>query len=140
MGMFDRLTGHKEIQLSPQGGLVLAAITMVAVDGDVDDDELAVIRRLDGSGSTEAWETAVKAYKTKSLRECLEMATAAMNAEQRLVAMANLVDIAMADGGLAGAEKELLEAYVTAFGVSEADVAKMVEVIAIKNDRGVFGY
>lgn len=138
MGLFDKLGGQKEIHITPQGGLLLAAITMVAVDGDVDDDELAVIRRLDGSDSTDAWEAAVKTYKTKSLRECLEIATAAMNTEQRLVAMANLVDIAMAEGGLAGAERELLEAYVTAFGVSEADVSKMVDVIAIKNNKELF--
>ncbi len=57
---------------------------------------------------------------------------------QRLATMANLVDIAMADGALAGAERELLEAYVTAFGIAESEVEKMVAVIAVKNDRSVF--
>lgn len=138
MGLFDKLTGHSEISLTPQAGLLLAAITMVAIDGDVDDDELAVIRRLDGSGSTTAWEAALKTYKMKSVGDCITAAARVMSREQKLVAMANLVDIAMADGGLAGAEKELLEAYVVAFGVSEADVAKIVEVISIKNNKSVF--
>lgn len=138
MGLFDKLGGHKDIALSPQAGLLLAAISMVAIDGDVDEDELAVIRRLDGSDSTEAWESALKAYKQKSVKECVELATASMNSDQRLTAVANLIDIAMADGGLAGAEKSLLEAYVTAFGVSESAVEGIVEVIAIKNNKALF--
>jgi len=138
MGLFDKLTGAKDVALSPQAGLLLAAITMVAIDGDVDDDELAVIRRLDGSNSTVDWEAAVKTWKAKTARECVPIAAAAMNAEQRLVAMANLIDIAMASGGLAGAERDLLEAYVSAFGVSTAEVEKIVAVIAIKNNKELF--
>lgn len=138
MGLFDRLGGNKAIALSPQAGLLLSAITMVAIDGDVDDDELAIIRRLDGSGSTEAWEAAVRTWKMKSVEECIPLAAGAMNSEQRLVAIANLIDIAMADGILAGAEKGLLEAYVRAFSVNEADVEKIVNVIAIKNNKSAF--
>jgi uncharacterized tellurite resistance protein B-like protein len=138
MGFFDKLAGTKEVALTPQAGLLVAAITMVAIDGDVDDDELAIIRRLDGSGNTAAWEMAVKTWKAKTVQECIALATAAMNSEQRLVAMANLVDIAMADGGLAGAEKGLLEAYVAAFGVSGADVQKIVDVVSLKNNKAIF--
>lgn len=137
MGLFDKLTGRQE-SLSPQAGLLLAAITMVAIDGDVDDDELAVIRRLDGSASTLAWESAVRAWKGKSTTDCIALAASAMNADQRLIAMANLIDIAMADGQLAGAERDLLESYVSAFGVSQADVQRVVDVIAIKNNRDPF--
>lgn len=138
MGFFDKLAGNKEVALTPQAGLLLAAITMVSADGDVDDDELAIIRRLDGSGTTVAWETAVKTWKARSSAECVALATAAMNPKQRLMAMANLIDIAMADGGLAGAEKTLLEAYVTAFGCSGAEVQKIVEVVSLKNDKSIF--
>ena len=138
MGLFDKLSGHKEISLSPQAGLLLAAITMVAIHGDVDEDELAVIRRLDGSGTTEALESALKTYRAKSIKECVDLAAAAMSPDQRLVAVANLIDIAMADGGLAGAEKALLEAYVSAFGVRESAVAQIVEVIATKNNKALF--
>lgn len=61
-----------------------------------------------------------------------------MNAEQRLTAIANLIDIAMTDGILAGAEKELLESYVSAFDLSESDIGKIVGVISIKNNKSVF--
>lgn len=138
MGLFDKLIGGQEISLSPQGGLLLAAISMVAIDGDVDDDELAIIRRLDGSRSTDNWEAALKAWKTKSLQECISLASSSMNPDQRLIAIANLIDIAMADGVLAGAEKDLLEAYVSSFDVDIAQIENIVNVISIKNNKDAF--
>jgi len=138
MGLFDKLGGNKELSLTPQAGMLLSAITMATIDGDSDDDELAVIRRLDGSGRTDAWDSAVKAWKMKSLEECIALAAGSMNSEQRIVAIANLIDIAMADGTLAGAEQQLLEAYVEAFEVGEEIIEQIVDVISIKNNKSIF--
>lgn len=138
MGLFDKLRGGENISLSPRAGLLLSAITMVAIDGDVDDDEMAIIRRLDGSGRTDDWDAAVKAWKTHSAEECIPLAAGALDNAQRLVAMANLVDIAMADGVLAGVEQQLLEEYVTAFGVDTGQVKAIVDIIAIKNNKSIF--
>jgi len=138
MGLFDKLGGSKEISLTPQAGLLLSAITMVAIDGDVDDDELAIIRRLDGSGRTDAWDSAVKAWKMKSVEECIPLAANSMNSEQRLSAMANLIDIAMADGVLADAERQLLEAYVQAFEISQEEIERIVNIVSIKNNKSIF--
>lgn len=138
MGLFDRLVGNRQEPLSPQSGLLLSAITMVAVDGDVDDDELAIIRRLDGSRTTDDWELAVKAWKMNSVQDCIGLTAKAMNQEQRIVAIANLIDIAMADGILHGKEKELLEAYVEAFAVDESIVEKIVDIISVKNNKALF--
>ena len=138
MGLFDRLRGKQELNLQPRAGLLLAALTMVAIDGDIDDDEVAIIKRIDGGSVTPAWEQAVQAWKLKSPQDCVQLAAGAMNAEQRLCAMANLIDIAMADGVLADAESTLLQAYVQAFQIPEDDVAKIVEIIALKNNKDVF--
>ncbi len=138
MGLFDKLGASKEISLTPQGGLLLAAITMVAIDGDVDDDELAIIRRLDGSGKTTDWESALKVWKSKKIEECIYMAAHSMNTEQQHTAIANLIDIAMADGILVGDEENLLEAYVEAFDVPIDQIKAMINVISIKNDKSIF--
>lgn len=138
MGLFDKLMGGQEIALTAQGGLLLAAISIVAADGDVDDDELAIIRRLDGSGRTDAWDAALRVWKTKSVEGCVAIAASAMNQEQRIMAIANLIDIAMADGTLASAEQKLLETYVQAFGVAESEIEKIVGVIALKNNKSIF--
>lgn len=137
MGLFDKLSGKKETELSAKGGLLLAAITMIAVDGDIDEDEISIVQRLDRKNDG-AWDEAVRAWKMNSFEDCIPLAAGAMNGEQSMVAIANLIDIAMADGLLVGKEKELLEVYLELFDLNESDVAKVVDVISIKNNDSIF--
>ena len=95
MGLFSKLGGG-DVSLSPQGALLVAALTMVGADGDIDDDELAIIRRLDGAGNTRDWESALKVWKSKSYNECIDIVAGILNSEQQLATMAHLIDIAMA--------------------------------------------
>ena len=138
MGLFGKLSGSQEITLTPQSGLLVAALTMVGIDGDIDDDEVAIIRRLDGRKSTPDWEVALKAWKMKSAEECVELVANTLNEKQQLITIANLVDIAMADGMLAGEEEILLEAYVDAFDIPISEIEKIVNIISIKNDKSPF--
>lgn len=138
MGLFGKLGGNKEIELTPQGGLLVAALTMVGIDGDIDEDEIAIIRRLDGSRATPDWDSALKVYKMKPISECVGIVANTLNEKQQLITIANLVDIAMADGILAGEEEQLLEAYVEAFDVPVGDIENIVNVISIKNDKSPF--
>lgn len=139
MGLFDLLKGDKEISLTPQAGLLLAAISMVAIDGDIDDDEVAIIRRLDGGNrNTDDFNLALKTWKMKSVEECVQLVADAMNGEQQLVTMANLIDIAMADGVLAGSEQKLLEHYIKTFDVNPEQIEQIVKIIAIKNNKSIF--
>lgn len=133
MGIFDRLAGNREITLDSKSAILLGCITMVAADGDVDDDELAIIRRIDGTGSTNAWNAAVAAWKRHSVGECADMVCRFVDVEHQNALLANLIDIAMADGVLAGAEKRLLESYVDKLQVSDDIVSAMVDVIGLKN-------
>ena len=138
MGIFSKLTGEQEISLSPQGGLLLSAITMIAIDGDIDDDEISILQRLNRTGNSNDFDAAFKVWKTKELEDCIKLAANAMNQQQQLTAIANLVDIAMADGFLVGNEEKLLEAYVAAFDVPVPEIEKIVEVICIKNNKELF--
>lgn len=138
MSLFGKLGGAKEVSLEPLGALLLAAITMTAADGDIEDDEVAIIRRLDQGEESRQWNEAIKVWKDKTFDECIDIVTRSLNSEQKLSTMANLIDIAMADGSLAGKEKDLLEAYMDAFQLDPNDVEKIVDVISIKNGRSAF--
>lgn len=138
MGLFSKLRAEPELELTPQSALLLAAISMVAIDGDVDDDEIAIIRRLDGSGETQDWNTALRAWNTKSIEECIQLVAEALTVGQQAATIVNLIDIAMADGILAGEEKQLLEAYQKSFSVPESEIVKYVDVVSIKNDKSIF--
>ena len=58
--------------------------------------------------------------------------------KQRIATLVNLLDIAMADGMLAGAEKELMVSYVNSFQLPEDAIKDIVDVIAVKNGISIF--
>ena len=139
MGMFDALKGQSEVRLTPKAAMLLACISMTAADGYIDEDEIAVIRRLDGPHITKDWELALKAWRqSSSSMDCVEKIRGILNREQRDCTLANLVEIAMADGELEGNEKQLLEAYSQVLEVSSDFAAEVVGVMAIKNNHSIF--
>jgi uncharacterized tellurite resistance protein B-like protein len=137
MGIFDKLLG-KEAKLTPKSAFVLAAMTLIAADGQIDEEEILSLRRL-VKGDMDAIKTAQKVWQANpNLKELLPLIAAALDAKQREVVIANLIDLAMADGTLANAEQELLSLYMQAFQVSEATVKPIINVVALKNNTSIF--
>ena len=134
MGIFDKLGGKSELNLTSQGALLLASFTMIGIDGDIDDDEVAIVQRIDrGNRSNTDWENALKLWRKKSIIECIELVSNTLDKNEQVTVMANLIDIAMADGVLEGDEKNLLEKYIESFDVDIATIESIVDVISIKN-------
>ncbi|MFT5610881.1 MAG: putative tellurite resistance protein B-like protein [Arenicella sp.] len=124
--------------LTPKSALLLSAITMAAIDGELDKNEMAIINRLDGFSLSDEWDLAIAVWEIKPLDECIVLVAETLDEKQQRVAMANMVDIAMADGSLDEAENMLLRAYADAFGVADSDIERIVDVITIKNDKSLF--
>ncbi|WP_189398014.1 TerB family tellurite resistance protein [Arenicella chitinivorans] len=124
--------------IPPKAALLLATITITAIDGELDAHEMAIINRLDGFKTTDDWNTAIAVWNDTPLEDCIPLVAASLDEKQQRIAMANMFDIAMADGYLDEAENLLLRAYANTFEVSEADIEKIVDVITIKNDRSKF--
>ncbi len=137
MGIFDKLAGTGEVQLTPKSALALAALTVIGADGVVEDEELEGLRRI-VRGDEDAFSRAYKVYKAKSVGECVPLVSNVLDDRQKAAAIANLLDIAMADGVLAGAEEALLEAYLAQFDIAEDVVKTVIDVIAVKNNFSVF--
>lgn len=137
MGLFDKLKGNQEIKLSPKGALALASMTIIAADGQIDEDEISGLRRI-VRGDEGAFNEAYKVLRNKPLLECVDAVTRFVDDKQKACIIANLVDLAMADGVLAGAEEKMLTAYVNAFKLPDDTVKKIVDVIEIKNNFSVF--
>jgi len=125
-------------KLTPKSALLLATITMTAIDGDLDKNEMAIINRLDGFSLSGDWDIAIEFWNKTPVDECVSLVAEALNEKQQRVTMANMVDIAMADGFLDESENMLLRAYSAAFNVSEEDIERIVDVITIKNDKSHF--
>lgn len=133
MGLFDGLKGSASVELTSQAALLLGCITMIAADGDIEDDELAIVRRIDGSADTQHWDAAVRTWKRHEFDACVDHVCGALNPAHVLPFFANLIDIAMADGELAGQERSLLEVYLERLEPDTAAIERMVDVIGIKN-------
>lgn len=77
-------------------------------------------------------------YKDKTTSECIDLVSAIFDEQQKVATMANLLDIAMSDGILAGAEKTILEAHVESNEIREDIVNDLIDVISVKNDPAIF--
>ena len=137
MGIFDKLTGGKSMQLTPKSALVAAAITVVASDGVLDDQELFDLQKI-VRGDKTAVDIAMKVLQEAKLPEVMDAVAGVLNEKQRLTTMAILLDLAMADGILAGNEQKILQVYMEKFGISETALKPVIDTIALKNDFSVF--
>jgi uncharacterized tellurite resistance protein B-like protein len=137
MGLFDKLTGSKGVTLTPASALVAAAITVIASDGVIDEQELFDLQKI-VRGDRNTVETALKFIQGTPIPETVEKVAGVLNEKQRLTTMAILLDLAMADGILAGNEQKILQMYMEKFGISEQTLKPVIDAIALKNDFSVF--
>ena len=137
MGIFDKLKGSKTIQLTPKSALVAAAISVIASDGVLDEAELRDLAKI-ARGDKSAVNDAVQVLEGNSIQETMDLVAKCLNEKQRMAAMAILLDLAMADGILAGNEQKILQQYMEKFGISETAIKPLIDTIALKNDFSVF--
>jgi uncharacterized tellurite resistance protein B-like protein len=137
MGIFDKLTGNKNVQLTPKSALVASAITVIAADGVLDEQELYDLQKI-VRGDKASVENAIKVMQGNQVPEIISLVAAALNEKQRMTTLAILLDLAMADGILAGNEQKILQMYMEKFGISEAAVKPIIDAIALKNDFSIF--
>jgi uncharacterized tellurite resistance protein B-like protein len=72
------------------------------------------------------------------LPDIISMVAATLNEKQRMTAITVLLDLAMADGILAGNEQKILQIYMDKFGISETAIKPIIDIIALKNDFSIF--
>ena len=137
MGLFDKLTGSKNIELNPKSALVLTALTVVAADGVLDEAEandLAKIVR----GDRKSIEDAIKVLKANPLDESMNLVAKCLDEKQKVATLAIVIDLAMADGVLAAEEQKIIQVYINKFGISEDTLKPIFDTIALKNDFSIF--
>lgn len=124
--------------LTPRAALLLATVTVSAVDGNLNTNEVAIINRLDGLVTSVDWDFAIGVWNDTPMDDCVILVAKSLNERQRRICFANLVDVAMADGGLHESETLLLRAYAAAFHLDDNEVQNIVDVITLKNDKASF--
>ncbi len=137
MGIFDKLKNKTDVKLTPKATLALAAMTMIGIDGAIEDEEIASLNRI-VRGDESAFNSAFTVYKDKSVSDSVQLVSKVLDEKQRIACAAILLDLAMADGVLVGAEQELMNDYMAAFQLSEPAISGIIDVIALKNDFSIF--
>ncbi len=89
-------------------------------------------------GDESSFNQAYKIFRNKPLPECVEIVSRFLDEKQKACVVANLIDLAMADGILAGAEEKILTSYIGNFQLPEGTVQKIIDVIEVKNNFSVF--
>jgi uncharacterized tellurite resistance protein B-like protein len=115
-------TQNDESGLSAKMALCLAAMTLVGIDGEFNEGELAKLRDLIHTDET-AFLKAFSFYNERSLDICIKVVAARLNEEQKQIAYRVLYDLAHADQDLAKSEEDLLKQYATAFGLASNFIA-----------------
>jgi len=82
MGIFDKLTWSKDIQLTPKSALALAAMTIIGVDGSIEEEEIATLKRI-VRGDGNAYDQAFRVYKDKSIQESVQLVSKSLDEKQK---------------------------------------------------------
>ena len=144
MGLFDKMKSGGEQEFSARSAMLLACATMVAVDGNIDDDEINILQKLDANDESKVdWNAAMELFeqlntKSVSLEQVVTLVSQSLNEEQKAFTMVNLINICMTDGNLDDSEETLLDVYVDAFELDEDFIKKAVDIMVIKNKKTIF--
>jgi len=123
-------TQNDETGLSAKMALCLAAMTIVGIDGEFSEEELAKLRSLIHTDET-AFLRAFSFYNERPLEVCMKVVAARLNEEQKQIAYRVLHDLAHADQDLAKSEENLLKQYAAAFGLA----SNFLAWVKTKNDK-----
>lgn len=130
MGFF----GGSKKKISAQGALILAMMTVILIDGNADEDEMMVLQRvMDNSDADETDEELDELYESHNLKDRIELIANSLDSTQRMTVLANLLDVAMADGILGEREKDLIVTFTIEFQTDDSDLDKIIDVIFAKN-------
>ncbi len=130
-------TSAKAATLSPFEIAISALIFAAATDVDIDPSEEAYIKTLEAD-NTEAFRAALQYYETHTPEDVMALLSA-LDEQQKICVLANVMELCMADGVLDSSEQILISKYATSMGVSPQRSDTMRDVLLIKNQTSVLG-
>lgn len=138
MGLFDVFKGDSAQAMTPKLAFAASLIYMMSADGQIEEEEIGQLVSAIG-GDRATLDNALKFVRKNRVDAFLVQAAPVLSEPQKLCILTNLCDSLLADGNAAPTEQVLFNQFMSAFGVSDAHFRPCFEVIAMKNDRSVFG-
>jgi uncharacterized tellurite resistance protein B-like protein len=137
MGIIDKVRGQKYKSIPPKTALCLAALTVIAADGNIGSAESSAIEKIVGDNQQHFGE-ACKIFETTTYEDCIELVARSLTEEQQTALIAILLDLAIIDETLRPGEKKLIMEYVLKFGIPPKTFQEMCHYILMRHNLALF--
>lgn len=137
MGIIDKVRGQKYTSIPPKTALYLAALTVIAADGDIGSAESTAIEKIVGDDQQHFGE-ACKIFETTTYEDCVELVARSLTEEQKTALIAILLDLAIIDETLRHGEKTLIMEYVLKFGIPPRTFQEMCHYVLMRHNLALF--
>lgn len=121
-------------QISPLLGLAVILMFIATVDRDIADEEQDFIKRF-CDFDEKFYDKAYDYYQKHSFEETIEALR--LNGQQKMCYLANIIELAMADGVFDSREQKMIRQFSDAAGLTDAEVRSIRDVLLIKNQLSV---
>ena len=131
LGPYDQELLDQE-QITPHLAMAASLIYMMSADGDIAQEEIGQLQVV--IGEFENLQTFAMQYvRNIKMNQFCSEAAVALNADQKLLILANVCDCMMSDGKVVEIEKRLFDNLLAAFDVSEKQFSSYYAPLEIKN-------
>lgn len=118
--------------ITPHLAMAVSLIYMMSADGDIAEEEIGQLQVVIGEFEN-LQAVAMKYVRNVKMNQFYIDANKAINADQKLLILANVCDCMMSDGVVADIEKHLFENMLEAFNVTEKQFSSYYAPLEIKN-------
>ncbi len=98
---------QSKIELTPRLALAVSVIYMIAVDGNIADEEVGSLTTMFGGDSTTIKNALKYIQQNNDVNTNIRNISSVLNAKQKEVAIINLLDVLLADGNADQSEQQL---------------------------------
>jgi tellurite resistance protein len=120
-------------QISPLLGLVIVLMFIATVDDDIADEEQKFITRF--CDDDNLYNKAYQYHQNNNFEEIL--AKLALNEQQKMCYLANIIELAMSDGVFDSREQKMIKRFAQAADLDDSQVQTIRDVLLIKNQLSV---
>ena len=131
LGPYDPELLDQEV-ITPHLAIAASLIYMMSADGDIAQEEIGQLQVVIGEFEN-LQSFAMQYVRNVKMNQFLDEAASLLNADQKLLILANVCDCMMSDGKVVEIEKRLFDNLLAAFDVSEKQFSSYYAPLEIKN-------
>ncbi len=131
LGVYDPLSLNEEL-ITPHCALGASLLYMMAADGDIAEEEMGQLQV--AIGEFEGLQSFAMTFVRKvKMNQFCSKVNAVLNADQKLLILANVCDSMMSDGKVMEIEKQVFESMLSAFDITDKQFSPYYAPLEIKN-------